>query len=142
MASFLLREAMRMIIITSMLKLTAHRKTILEHVNASDTHWDAEELARSLADSGKSIGIATVYRGLAALEGAGLISSIQFGGRKRYERANKQHHDHLLCTACGVVEEFMQPEIETLQAHVAASKDFQMTGHQLLIYGLCSECRT
>ncbi len=129
------------IIITIMLKLTAHRETILNFINASNVHWDAEELARALADSGKAIGIATIYRGLAALDEAGLISSIQFGGRKRYERADKQHHDHLLCTQCGVVEEFMQPEIEALQERVAESKRFKMTGHQLLIYGLCEGCR-
>ena len=129
------------IIITTMIKLTSHRETILKFINASNIHWDAEELARSLTDSGKSVGIATVYRGLAALDEAGLISSIQFGGRKRYERADKKHHDHLLCTECGVVEEFMQPEIEKLQLRVAESKRFKMTGHQLLIYGLCGECR-
>lgn len=130
------------IIITTMLKLTAHRETILNFINASNVHWDAEELARALAGSGKAIGIATIYRGLAALDEAGLICSIQFGGRKRYERANKRHHDHLLCTDCGIVEEFMQPEIEALQERVAKSKKFKMTGHQLLIYGLCEECKS
>jgi len=128
------------IIITSMLKLTAHRETILNFINASNIHWDAEELAHALAGSGKAIGIATIYRGLAALDEAGLISSIQFGGRRRYERADKQHHDHLLCTDCGAVEEFMQPKIEELQERVATSKGFKMTGHELMIYGLCREC--
>lgn len=123
-----------------MINLTTHRKTILEFINGSNVHWDAEELARALAGAGNAIGIATIYRALAALDGAGLIRSIDFGGRKRYERADKQHHDHLLCTACGSIEEFVEPEIERLQEKVAGSRSFTMTGHQLMIFGLCRQC--
>ncbi|MDT8376695.1 MAG: transcriptional repressor [Mariprofundaceae bacterium] len=123
------------------MKLTAHRETILKFINASNAHWDAEELARALADSGKAIGIATVYRGLAALDEAGLISSVQLGDRKRYECAEKTHHDHLVCTECGAIEEFVQTKIERLQEQVARENGFKITGHQLLIFGLCGACQ-
>lgn len=123
-----------------MLNMTAHRRAILEFINASNSHWDAEELARALADSGNSIGIATVYRALTALAGAGMVNCIEFGGRKRYERADKQHHDHLLCTSCGTIEEFVEPEIELLQERAARSRSFRMNGHQLMIFGLCKHC--
>jgi len=129
-----------MIIISKMLNMTSHRKTILEFINASNSHWDAEELTRALVDSGNTIGIATVYRGLAALAEAGMINCIEFGGRKRYERADKQHHDHLLCISCGEIEEFMEPEIEQLQEAAARSRSFRMTGHQLMIFGFCKHC--
>jgi len=129
-----------MIIIRNMIKLTSHRKTILEFINASNAHWDAEELARALADAGSAVGIATVYRALAALSEAGLINRIEFGGRKRYERADKRHHDHLLCTHCGSIEEFVEPQIESLQQKVASSRSFAMSGHQLMIFGRCKQC--
>jgi len=123
------------------MRLTAQRQAILDLINASNRHWDAEELARALAEKGTSVGIATVYRGLAALEEAGLVCSIQLGDRKRYERANKAHHDHLICTACGAIEEFVQPQIEQLQQHAAQEKGFTMTGHQLLVFGTCRRCK-
>jgi Fur family ferric uptake transcriptional regulator len=123
-----------------MSRLTTQRQAILEVINNSDVHWEAESLARELADRGQSIGIATVYRGLAALEDLGLIDSIQFGGKKRYERTDKGHHDHLVCTGCGSIEEFIHPQIERLQQAAAEQKGFLMTGHQLVIYGLCPEC--
>jgi len=123
-----------------MINLTARRKTILDFINASNNHWDAEELARALADLGNSIGIATIYRALAALDEAGLINRVEFGGRKRYERADKKHHDHLMCTECGGIEEFVEPGIEVLQEQVASSRSFLMTGHQLMIFGLCKQC--
>ncbi|HXH71729.1 MAG TPA: transcriptional repressor [Mariprofundaceae bacterium] len=124
-----------------MVKLTAQRQAILDLINRSNRHWDAEEVARSLADAGQSIGIATVYRGLAALENEGLISSIQLTDKKRYERADKAHHDHLICTICGRIEEFSHATIEALQLAAARDKGFEITGHQLVIFGLCPDCR-
>ena len=123
-----------------MLKLTAQRQAILDIINASNRHWDADEVARALADSGHSIGIATVYRGLAVLESKGFIDSIQLADKKRYERADKAHHDHMICTECGHIEEFAHQTIEALQIEAAEKKGFKLTGHQLVMFGLCGKC--
>jgi len=124
-----------------MQKLTAQRQAILDMINRFDKHWDADEVAYALKEEGISIGIATVYRGLAALAEQGLIESIQLADKKRYERADKAHHDHLVCTDCGSIEEFCNPEIETLQDKVAEERGFKIQGHQLLLFGLCKVCR-
>jgi len=123
-----------------MVRLTVQRQAILDLINRSNQHWDAEELARCLGENGEQLGIATVYRGLAALENAGLIQSIQLADKKRYERADKGHHDHLVCTKCGDIEEFCDSKIETRQQQVAQDHSFDMTGHQLLIFGVCQSC--
>jgi len=88
----------------------------------------------------EAIGIATVYRGLAALEDAGLIASIQLADKKRYERADKLHHDHMICTHCGSIEEFSQNQIEVLQEAAAREKGFTVSGHQLILFGCCARC--
>jgi len=131
---------MIIIIILAMIKLTAQRQAILDMITHSNQHWDAELLARALSDAGHSIGIATVYRGLTALEEAGLIEAIHLGDKKRYECSNKDHHDHLICTSCGLIEEFCDENIEKLQNEVAEANGFHVTGHQLLIFGLCQNC--
>jgi len=123
-----------------MQKLTTQRQAIFDLISHSNQHWDADELVRALSESGASVGIATVYRGLAALEQAGLIQSIQLSDKKRYEHANKSHHDHLICNECGAIEEFFDSDIEVKQHQVADEKSFQMTGHQLLIFGICKMC--
>jgi len=132
-----------MVIIPSMQRLTIQRQAILDLINTSNSnrHWDAEEVNRELSDRGKSVGIATVYRGLTALEEAGLVNSIQFYDRKRYERADKSHHDHMLCTGCGRIEEFSDQKIEALQEAVALEKGFEMSGHQLVLFGRCADCK-
>lgn len=129
-----------MIIISFMVKLTAQRQTILDLINSSNNHWDADEVARALADAGHAIGIATIYRGLAALESEGLIESIQLADKKRFERADKAHHDHMICTECGAIKEFSHQTIETLQQTEAERNGFTLTGHQLIMFGLCSAC--
>jgi len=123
-----------------MKKLTAQRQAILDTINRSNQHWDAEVLARALSDAGHSIGIATIYRGLTALEDAGLIKTIHLGDKKRYERSDKSHHDHLICRQCGSIEEFFDPQIEQRQQHVSEQHEFQMDAHQLLIFGTCKHC--
>ncbi|MDQ6991267.1 MAG: transcriptional repressor [Mariprofundaceae bacterium] len=123
-----------------MIKLTAQRQAILDMINQSNQHWDAEILARALSDAGHSIGIATIYRGLTALEQAGLIQAMHLGDKKRYERSDKAHHDHLVCGSCGSIEEFFDEQIEQRQRHVASQYHFQMNGHQLLIFGICQQC--
>ncbi len=123
-----------------MRRLTIQRQAILDLINASNRHWDAEEISRELGDRGESVGIATVYRGLAALEDVGLIASIQLADKKRYERADKSHHDHMVCTECGAIEEFTQNRIEALQEAAAKEKGFAVTGHQLVIFGHCAKC--
>ena len=124
-----------------MQKLTAQRQAILDIINRSDKHWDADEVAFALKEKGTAIGIATIYRGLSALADKGLIQSVQLADKKRYERANKAHHDHLVCTDCGEIEEFCKPEIEKLQNLVATEHKFEIQGHQLLIFGLCTTCQ-
>jgi len=131
---------MIMVIIPSMKRLTTQRQAILDLINTSNRHWDAEEVNRELSDRGQSVGIATVYRGLTALEEAGLISSVQLADRKRYERADKSHHDHMVCTECGSIVEFSHHKIEALQESAARDKGFEMTGHQLVLFGRCADC--
>lgn len=122
-------------------RLTPQRRAILELINRSNRHWDAEEVSRALADEGCSIGIATVYRGLGVLEAQGLIASVQLADKKRYERADKAHHDHMICTECGGIEEFVNEKIEALQQAVAEANNFRMSGHQLLVFGICQRCQ-
>ncbi|RME56317.1 transcriptional repressor, partial [Candidatus Parcubacteria bacterium] len=41
-----------------MKRLTVQRQAILDLINSSNRHWDAEEISRELARRGEGIGIA------------------------------------------------------------------------------------
>ncbi|MBU2549469.1 MAG: transcriptional repressor [Proteobacteria bacterium] len=72
----------------------------------------------------------------------GLAQTKSFDGDEcRYEHHHLgHHHDHLICTRCRKVEEFVDPDIEALQIRMAREKGFLPLQHRMEIYGLCSEC--
>ena len=50
------------------------------------------------------------------------------------------HHDHLICTRCGHIQEFHNERLERLQNEVAALYSFHPLQHKMEIYGLCADC--
>ncbi|MCG8551259.1 MAG: FeoA domain-containing protein [Desulfobacterales bacterium] len=50
------------------------------------------------------------------------------------------HHDHMICTKCGVIIEFNDDALEDLQEKLAAEYGFFMLQHKMEIYGLCGQC--
>ena len=125
------------------LKSTRQRDIILEFFLSSDRHMSLEELYLKLRAKHPNIGYATVYRTLKLFAESGIAREIQFGdGQTRYEHMMEgEHHDHLVCTRCGTIDEFENETIEKLQAEVAASHGFLIETHKLELYGLCATCR-
>lgn len=126
------------------LKVTMPRVKILELLESSaNRHLSAEEIYQSLHEKGEDIGLATVYRVLTQFESADLVTRHNFeGGHSVFELNTGQHHDHLVCTDCGLVEEFVDQIIEERQKKIAKEAEFVMTGHSLIIYGLCKSCNS
>ena len=59
----------------------------------------------------------------------------------RYEHHHLgQHHDHLICTRCGYIQEFTNPDLEELQVKLAHDIGFVPLQHRMEIYGLCVRC--
>jgi Fur family ferric uptake transcriptional regulator len=106
-------------------------------------HVSAEELAITVKKSNPGIGYATVYRTLKLLHKAGLADERRFDdGITRYEYTTSgDHHDHLICTKCGLIIEFENKRIEALQGDVARRNRFTVQSHKLEMYGLCAGCQ-
>lgn len=121
------------------LKVTLPRLKILEILERSATrHMSAEEIYKKLLDSSEDIGLATVYRVLTQFEGAGLVSRHHFeDGMAVFEINHGLHHDHIVCMDCGLVEEFVDPEIESRQNAIAERLGFKIEEHSLVLYGRC-----
>ena len=125
------------------LKSTKQRDVILDGFLSSDRHLSIEELYLKIRAKHPNVGYATVYRTLKLFAEAGIAREMQFGdGQTRYEHVGEgEHHDHLVCTRCGNIEEFENETIEQLQTEVAASRGFLIEKHRLELYGLCGSCR-
>ena len=125
------------------LKITLPRIKILQILESSDIrHVSAEDVYKMLLKGGEEIGLATVYRVLTQFEQAGLVARHHFeGGHSVFELMPESHHDHIVCVKCGRVEEFADDEIEFRQKAVAKELGFELTDHNLNMYGLCPDCK-
>lgn len=127
------------------LKFTIQREVILECLYNSDEHLTPESLHNILQKkySDLKTGIATVYRTLSLLEDSKMVTSLSFGAQgKKYELGAKDHHDHLICTTCGKITEFVDDQIEQKQHQIANKLGFEMIDHSMQIYGICQDCQT
>lgn len=124
------------------LKITLPRLKVLQILEqAQGRHLSAEDVYKMLLDLGEDVGLATVYRVLTQFQTAGLITRHNFeGGYCVFELSDKEHHDHLVCIKCGLIEEFFDNIIEEQQSKISAAADFKMTDHALTIYGFCRLC--
>jgi len=124
------------------LKATLPRLKILEiFQHGGQRHMTAEDVYRVLLDERSDIGLATVYRVLMQFEQAGILIRSNFeSGKAIYEINEGQHHDHFVCTSCGKVEEFYDPDIEQRQQAIAKAKGWRVQDHTLALYGQCAGC--
>ena len=126
------------------LKFTIQREVILETLYNSDEHLTPEALHQLIQKKHPKLktGIATVYRTLSLLEDSNVVTSLSFGAQgKKYELGAKEHHDHLICTECGDITEFVDEEIEKRQHDITNELGFKMVDHSMQIYGICAKCQ-
>lgn len=123
-------------------RVTQERLALFEEIFAQHKHIDAEELLAAMKARGLKISRATVYRNLDLLVECGMVRKQRLGqDRFFYEHIHGgQHHDHLVCTVCGRVVEFVSPGIAALQAEICRAHGFVPTRHTLQISGLCNQC--
>jgi len=124
------------------LKATYPRLKVLDVFRKGEfRHMSAEDVYRALMADNVEIGLATVYRVLTQFEQAGLLTRSQFdSGKAVFELNEGDHHDHLVCTHCGRVEEFFDEVIERRQHNIAKDHNFLLTGHAMALYGVCPQC--
>lgn len=126
------------------LKATLPRVKILQILERQmdERHLTAEKVYKILLSEDEDIGLATVYRVLTQFEAAGLVTRHHFeGGNSVFELSTEDHHDHILCIKCGKVDEFADEVIESRQKEIATGLGYELTDHNLCLYGLCPQCK-
>ena len=77
----------------------------------------------------------------------GLIDRINLDdGFARYEigdvdgKHRHHRHHHLICLKCGKVAAFQEDMLEALETGVREALGFQVTDHEVKLYGYCRGC--
>lgn len=126
-------------------RFTRGRKAVVEALAAAGGPRSAAELSGVV---GGEVPLSSLYRTLALLEDAGVVSHhLGAKGLTRYELAEwlTGHHHHLLCTRCGSVSDVQIPanqeeSVRGLVTEIAALASFTPTDHTLEIEGRCRNC--
>lgn len=129
---------------TKHFKSSKRRDLIFNYITQIQGHFTADEIYQALFKIDPGIGIATVYRTIRLLVSCGILLEHTFGEKKGFfeiNDINSQHHDHLICLACGKIIEFNYDIIEDEKLRVAERYQFKINSHKLEIYGLCSQCQ-
>jgi Fur family ferric uptake transcriptional regulator len=123
-------------------RVTGTRLALFDEIFSLHGHIDAEQLLASMKARGLKISRATVYRNLDLLVECGLARKQRLErNRFLYEHMHSGlQHDHLVCTGCGRVVEFISPGIVALQAEICRAHGFIASRHTLQISGLCNLC--
>ena len=124
---------------------TQPRRLIVDQVFSQHEHFDADgllaHLDREFGSRKDKPSRSTVYRTLTELVEAGLLRKMDLGGREVYEfDYGYPQHDHLHCTECNQLIEFQSDEIRRIRDAVAREHQFRVTGHRLIVSGVCDEC--
>lgn len=122
------------------LKQTKQREQILDVFLKAPGHLTSEQVYGLVRVQHPEVGAATVYRTLHLLCDAGIAHAHQFGDGVTFYEVEGMHHDHLVCTVCGKIREFSSEAIEAEQETIAKEIGFQITRHQHILFGRCSDC--
>src|SRR3954452_12446774 len=127
------------------IRLTRQRQILLELIDKSGEHLDAERLYLMAKEVDPKLNRVTVYRTLKMLKAGGLVDELDLmhveGDQHYYETKMKGEHAHIICLRCGRVEEFFGEPLQNLKCQVEAVFGFQIVIQRTEIGGYCSHCQ-
>lgn len=114
---------------------------ILEVMSAGGRHcWTLDDLQGDLVGRGLEPDPSSVFRAVTRLEDAGRVVRVPVDDRRgRFEVAG-DHHEHLVCEACGTIEPIACSIVASLADQVRAASGFIVSGHQVVLSGTCGRC--
>ena len=126
-------------------RLTRQRRILLELIDESGQHLDAERLYLLAKEKDPKLNRVTVYRTLKMLKEGGLVDELDLmhigGDQHFYETRMKQEHAHIICLRCAKVEEFFGEPLQKLRRQVESHFGFQIVLARTEVGGYCSHCQ-
>lgn len=118
-------------------RTTRQREAVRLALASGEGFVSAQALHARLRDEGSSVGLATVYRTLAAFEADGEADAVLHEGETLYRACTPTHHHHLICRECGATVELEADVVERWTREVAARHGYRDVAHTIEITGVC-----
>jgi len=125
------------------MRCTEQRRSMVNYVFSHHDHFDVDSLIERLPRKSEPgyVSRPTVYRTLIEFVDAGLLRCFELDGRHVYEHDyGYPEHDHCYCEKCRKLFEFHSEDLLALRDKVGKDMSFRVTGHRLIITGVCQEC--
>jgi Fur family transcriptional regulator, ferric uptake regulator len=126
-------------------RLTRQRKILLDLIDKSGKHLDAESLFHMAREQDPKLNRVTVYRTLKLLKEEGLVDELDllhYGGDQHYyETRMKREHAHIVCLRCGKVEEYFGDPLQQMRNQIEAMFGFEILITRSEIGGYCADCQ-
>lgn len=124
------------------IKYTKQRNLIFNILNKSTLPMSVENIYLQSKTNGYNINLSTIYRIIDAFVKKNIIVLEGFEGKKTLYALNRHEHKHLLiCLKCKQKIVLEQCPLDAYEQSISKSTDFEITDHQLSLYGYCSHCK-
>src|SRR4051794_24791834 len=122
-------------------RVTSQRLLIHRAFRELDHHASAEEVLAAVSPGLPNVSLPTVYATLDLFRELGIARRVSAGrGAILYDPRTDAHH-HLVCRRCGRVED-LEAGVDVAPAMRAADRrGFAAEGAELVLSGLCPDCR-
>lgn len=121
-------------------KLTRGQQLVYELLKSTSTETTAQDIFAQLQAEGRSLGLATVYRAIRALQLKGVVQARSLmNGEWVYRLASEDCH-YLTCLNCGLTVPVEECPAHALAKKLERKQQFTVFYHTLEFFGLCSSC--
>ena len=122
------------------MRVTPQRVVLHRALRELDRHVTADELLDAVADRLPNVSLPTIYATLDLLEELGMVRRVQRAGTTLFDPRTDSHH-HLVCTACGSIED-LDSDLDTgALERAAARRGFEHERIEAVVHGRCARCR-
>ena len=122
--------------------MTPQRRLILQVLEESNGHLDADVLYDRVKARDPVVSLATVYRTLAVLREIGLVEEHRLGqDHGHYEAVREEPHYHFTCLRCGKVIEFDTSLVPQVEQELCEQEGVHVISTHLHVSGYCAQCQ-
>jgi Fe2+ or Zn2+ uptake regulation protein len=122
-------------------RVTSQRLVIYRELHARKQHVTADQLLDAVSPSLPGIAIPTVYATLVLLEELGLVRRVSTGSGAVLFDSHVEPHAHTVCRSCGALGDLEGHGAPAEALQSATDAGFSPDHAQLMIWGVCAECR-
>ena len=123
-------------------RITMSRLAVIQALCELGGHQTTQSIQQYLETQGIPVPEPTVYRVLQWLKDLAFVSQTDLGqSGTTYELLSTPPHHHLVCLACGHVQNLDDAAMVPLRTHLQETYGFEPRIDHMAIFGLCQTCQ-